>query len=135
MVIDHGQVIEEGTADELKDRTGGRSLEIEFETTAELAAAASVLQPFSAKGELQQNEQDCLLSLSVDSDTALAVRAIAALTDAGLSPADFRLHRPSLDDVFMALTGHGTETEEQQGPDSIPGHAKSGDTNTEAMNS
>jgi len=135
VVIDHGQVIEEGTADELKDRTGGRSLEIEFETTAELAAAASVLQPFSAKGELQQNEQDCLLSLSVDSDTALAVRAIAALTDAGLSPADFRLHRPSLDDVFMALTGHGTETEEQEGPDSIPGNAKSGDTNTEAMNS
>jgi len=134
VVIDHGEVIEEGTADELKDRTGGRSLEIEFANAAELGAAAVVLEGFAPPGGLHRNEQHQLLSLSVDSDTALAVRAIAALTDAGVSPADFRLHRPSLDDVFMALTGHGTEPVDQVNPDSIPAEPTTGNT-SEAVNS
>jgi len=108
VVIDHGRVIEEGTADELKDRTGGRSLEIEFTSRDDLEPASRILAGLAPGTQVQRDDAQNTLSLGVDQDTALAARVIASLSDSGLSIEDFHMARPSLDDVFLALTGHST---------------------------
>lgn len=112
VVIDHGRVIEEGTADELKDRTGGRSLEIEFTSRDDLEPAAQLMTTLAPGTQVHRDESQQTLSLAVDKDTALAARVIAALSDSGLSIEDFHLARPSLDDVFLELTGHSTDDAE-----------------------
>ncbi|MEX0767404.1 MAG: ATP-binding cassette domain-containing protein [Microthrixaceae bacterium] len=114
VVIDAGKVIEEGTADELKDRTGGRSLVIEFATSEQLSAAAQVLDTVTTAGSVHRNEVDRILSVPVEQDTALAARAISEISAAQIPIVDFYLHRPSLDDVFLTLTGYtpGSENSE-----------------------
>ena len=108
VVIDHGRVIEEGTADELKDRTGGRSLEIEFASSVDLEHAAQLMSTLAPGTQFQRDELQQMLSLAVGKDTGLAARVIAGLSEAGLPIEDFHLARPSLDDVFLELTGHST---------------------------
>lgn len=110
VVIDSGQVIEEGTADELKDRTGGRSLVIEFATSQQLAAAALLLDKLALTGSVHRNEAERIASLPVEHDTALAARAISEISAAEIPIVDFHLHRPSLDDVFLSLTGYSPAT-------------------------
>ena len=106
VVIDHGTVIEEGTADELKDRTGGRSLEVELSDAALLDAASEVVRRLSGDTP-RVDAATRTVSIPVGQDTELAARVIAGLNDASITIEDFHLERPSLDDVFLALTGHG----------------------------
>ena len=111
VVIDHGTVVEEGTADELKDRTGGRTLHIEVLDPDGLTAAAATI------AELTPTPPDVdlatrTITVAVGTDTELAATAITRLNAAGIHIDDFRLERPSLDDVFLTLTGHSAPTEE-----------------------
>jgi ABC-2 type transport system ATP-binding protein len=104
VVIDHGAVIEEGTADELKDRIGGRTLRLEVSDPSQLDAAASIVRTTGADG-IGVDHSTRSVTVPVGQDTAMAARAIAALTTDGIAIEDFHLERPSLDDVFLTLTG------------------------------
>ncbi|MEM9518806.1 MAG: ATP-binding cassette domain-containing protein [Actinomycetota bacterium] len=108
VVIDHGAVIAEGTGDELKDRVGGRSLEIELVHAAQLTTAAELLQQRTNRRP-QLDEEARLISLPVGYDTDLAASLIAQLSSASIGITDFRFHRPTLDQVFLALTGNPTD--------------------------
>ncbi|MFZ0014899.1 MAG: ATP-binding cassette domain-containing protein [Acidimicrobiia bacterium] len=107
-VIDHGKMIDEGTSDELKDRLGGNVVEVHVaaDDRAEAAAALTTV----AGGELRTEGQAFLIPAIQGSGTLTA--AVRALDDAGVSPQDIGLRRPTLDDVFLALTGHTTVDED-----------------------
>ena len=111
VVIDHGRVIEAGTADELKDRTGGRTLHIEVLDPAGLAAAAATIAEL-APTPPEVDQATRTITVAVGTDTELAATAITRLNAAGIHIDDFRLERPSLDDVFLTLTGHTGPAEE-----------------------
>jgi len=114
VVIDHGRVVEEGTADELKDRTGGRSLHIEvFDLDGLAAAARSVAETTGSEPDVDQTTRT--LTVAVGTDTELAAAVITRLSAAGVHIDDFRLERPSLDDVFLNITGHTTPTSSTAG--------------------
>jgi daunorubicin resistance ABC transporter ATP-binding subunit len=109
VVIDRGSVIEQGTADELKDRTGGRTLHLEVLDPDGLAAAAAVISEL-APSPPRVDAATRTITLDVGTDTELAASAITRLGQAGVHIDDFRLERPSLDDVFLTLTGHAGTT-------------------------
>ena len=109
VVIDHGAVIAEGTGNELKDRVGGRSLEIELVHEGQLTAAADLVQQHTNRTP-QLDDEARLISLPVGYDTDLAASLVAQLSGASIEINDFRFHRPTLDQVFLALTGKPTAT-------------------------
>lgn len=111
VVIDRGSVIEEGTADELKDRTGGRTLHLEVFDPDGLATAAAVIAEL-APAPPRVDTATRTITVDVGTDTALATAVITRVDQAGIHLDDFRLERPSLDDVFLTLTGHSGADEE-----------------------
>lgn len=106
VVIDHGRVVEEGTADELKDRTGGRTLHLEILDPAELDRAARVISELTGIAP-EVDHPTRTITVAVGADAGLAATTISRMSAEGIPLDDFRLERPSLDDVFLALTGHG----------------------------
>jgi ABC-2 type transport system ATP-binding protein len=105
-VIDHGLVIAEGTARELKASIGGEHLEVVLEQPDERAAAA--LAPL-ASGAVQVIDGGKRLRAPVVPRHGLVTAVVRALDDAGVAVDDVEMHHPSLDDVFFALTGHAAE--------------------------
>ncbi len=105
-VIDHGKVIATGTPDELKDRVGGERLEVRLSSAAEAPVAARALAPMS--DESPHIEGDTV-TLGVRRRGGVIVDAVRRLDEAGVGVEDISLRRPTLDDVFLALTGHAAE--------------------------
>ncbi|MGW0651669.1 ATP-binding cassette domain-containing protein [Streptomyces umbrinus] len=106
-VVDRGQVIADGTADELKAKTGGDRIDVVLHDAGQLGAAVALL-PFD-KATLSVDTDRRLLSAPVtDRMTALA-GAVRALEDAGIEAEDIALRRPTLDEVFLHLTGKTEE--------------------------
>jgi ABC-2 type transport system ATP-binding protein len=105
-VIDHGRVIARGTSDELKDRVGGERLEVRLEDGASGDAAVAALTFMS---DDEPRLSDGLVSLHVRERTGAIVEAVRRLDEAGVAVADLALRRPTLDDVFLALTGRAAE--------------------------
>ncbi len=106
-VIDHGRVIAEGTSRDLKASIGSNALHFHLVDPAQRAAAEAVVAAVVPDGLLPQTE---VASLAVKvPDAALAADLIGALARASIRIKDFSLGRPSLDDVFFALTGHAAE--------------------------
>ncbi len=108
-VIDHGRVIASGPPEELKDRVGGERLEIRLDDAAHAQDAVSALD--------QMADGSCgidgdVLTVGVSSSTGAILEAVRRLDDAGVGIEDISLLRPTLDDVFLALTGHAAEDEE-----------------------
>ncbi|MFB7875593.1 ATP-binding cassette domain-containing protein [Nocardia sp. NPDC056064] len=113
IVIDHGVVIAEGTADELKHRTGGSYCEIvplDLDGLPTIAAALGTLLPPENLAALTP-ESDRLTIPAPEGAKTLA-EALRRLDDAGIELVDIALRRPSLDDVFLQLTGHLATTEQ-----------------------
>jgi ABC-2 type transport system ATP-binding protein len=108
VVIDHGHVIANGTAAELKAQTGGARLEVTL--SAPHATASATLEPFVA-GAVHVSHDGRRLRAPVRSAGGLATTIVRALDDAGVTVDDVEVHQPSLDDVFFALTGHHTDTD------------------------
>jgi ABC-2 type transport system ATP-binding protein len=106
-VIDHGRLIDEGTSDELKDRLGGNVVEVHV-ADVDRGTAAGVLTGVGG-GELRTEGNALLIPAHAGPRTLTA--AVRALDDAGIEPQDIGLRRPTLDDVFLALTGHSAEEE------------------------
>jgi ABC-2 type transport system ATP-binding protein len=108
VVMDHGRVIATGTAAELKARIGGERLELTLAEGSELDAAVQALLSY-ASGEIQVDaERHCVLMPVTHGAQHLAaiVRDLDALH---ISLADLALRQPTLDDVFLSLTGHAAE--------------------------
>ncbi len=105
-VIDHGRLIAEGTSDELKDHLGGERLEVRLEEAADPEAAVRALAPMSDEPPTLEAR---LLRVSVRERGGAIVEAVHRLSEAGVGVDDLALRRPTLDDVFLALTGHAVE--------------------------
>jgi len=108
VVIDHGTVIAEGTSDELKDRVGGERLEVQLEDPADAEKAMAVLAEISAE---PPSREDHVVRSVIRRRTGLIAEAVRRLDEAGVGIEDIALRRPTLDDVFIALTGRSAEEE------------------------
>jgi ABC-2 type transport system ATP-binding protein len=111
IVIDAGRVIAEGTADELKDRLGGERLEVVVADGSRLQEARSLLGVVGS-GEVTTDVRARRLSVPVSGGTAALVDALRRLDDVGVEVQDVALHRPTLDDVFLTLTGRAVTATE-----------------------
>jgi ABC-2 type transport system ATP-binding protein len=105
-VIDHGRVIAEGTSDELKDRVGGERLEVRLDADADVETALQALAPMSDE---PPTADDKLVTLAVRRRSGTIVEAVRRLSETGVGVDDLALRRPTLDDVFLTLTGHAAE--------------------------
>jgi ABC transporter DrrB family efflux protein len=104
-VIDHGRVIAQGTGSELKDRVGGQILEVELVRAAERDSARAALAGIGC-GEPEPGERVAQLTLPAPRDGLEMIEdAASALRKAGIAVSDLGLRRPTLDDVFLQLTG------------------------------
>jgi len=108
-VIDRGHLIIEGTADELKDRIGGAVVEISV-PAAEAAFTASSLQ--RATGEQPTLEGGGQMSIPATRGAQTLLEAVRTLDGAGITPQDVVFRKPTLNDVFLTLTGHAAENGE-----------------------
>ncbi len=110
-VIDHGRVIAEGTPDALKDRVGGERLEVRLSDAQDAATAARALLPMT--DEQPATEGDTV-RITVRQGSGTIVEAVRRLDDAGVGVDDLTLRRPTLDDVFLTLTGRAAAPDDQQ---------------------
>ena len=104
-IIDRGAVIAEGTSGELKAKVGSSALSIRLVDPAQRSAASSILA--AALGSVGTTADPSALTAPA-LDTATVASAIAALAAAGIEVAEVSVGQPSLDEVFLALTGHAT---------------------------
>jgi ABC-2 type transport system ATP-binding protein len=113
VVIDHGRVIAEGTADALKSQVGGERLEITVSDEAHFESAVTVLTPLSA-GEVTVEAERRSIVVPVTGGAAVLADALRRLDAQGVPVDDVGLRRPTLDDVFLSLTGHTAEVEPEK---------------------
>src|SRR5947207_7188800 len=107
-VIDHGRVIAQGTGDQLKDRVGGQILQVELTDAAQQDAAQAVLAGAGC-GRPGPDERPNRATVPAPRDGLVLVEEAAAeLRRAGIGVSDLGLRRPTLDDVFLQLTGAAT---------------------------
>ncbi|MFI2778406.1 ATP-binding cassette domain-containing protein [Streptomyces sp. ALB3] len=107
-VIDHGKVIARGTSDQLKARTGGERVEVVVHQPDQIDPARSVLARYG-KGEISVAEHTRKLTVPVTGGAKLLAEVIRDLDTQGVEIDDIGLRRPTLDDVFISLTGHAAE--------------------------
>jgi ABC-2 type transport system ATP-binding protein len=112
-VIDHGLVIAHGTSDELKDRVGGERLEVRLGDPSQADAAVQALVPMSEGSPVAR---DSVVSAPVRSRGGVIVEAVHRLGEVGVDVEDISIRRPTLDDVFLALTGHAAEETAEEEP-------------------
>ena len=110
VVIDHGSVIAEGTSDELKDRVGGERLEVTLEDAAEADARDRGAGRDGRRAARRSTDGVVRVPVARARTGAIA-EAVRRLDAAGVGIEDIALRRPTLDDVFLALTGHAAEEE------------------------
>jgi oleandomycin transport system ATP-binding protein len=111
VVIDHGRVIAAGTPEQLKTRVGGQVLQARPADPADLAATERILGAF-ADGPDGTYTDGHLVTVRINDRSALG-QVVRSLDEAGISVDDLSLRRPSLDEVFLAVTGHVAEEEPQ----------------------
>ncbi|VXA92473.1 ATP-binding cassette domain-containing protein [Nocardioides sp. AX2bis] len=111
VVIDHGTAIARGTADELKAQTGGERVEVVLADTSRRAEAHRLLGEV-AIGEVRDSDNGRGLVAPVDGGTRSLTRVLQAFEAAGLDLLDVGLRRPTLDDVFLTLTGRSSADDE-----------------------
>jgi ABC-2 type transport system ATP-binding protein len=121
VVIDHGKVIAEGTADELKAQIGGERLDVRLEDAEDAESAVSVLAAMCIDSPTVEG---FTVSAPVRTHRGMIAEAVRRLDEAGVGIDDISLHRPTLDDVFIALTGHAAAVEPSSTELKIPEEAQ-----------
>ncbi len=111
LVIDHGKAIAEGTADDLKSRVGAERIEVTVTDAATLERARQVLARF-AVGEQQVDARSRSLITPIAGGATALAEALHELNRARVAVQDVGLRRPTLDDVFLTLTGHAADPTE-----------------------
>jgi ABC-2 type transport system ATP-binding protein len=106
VVIDSGRIVARGTSDELKERIGGQVFEITLADSTDLAATAQALDLLGVVAEL--NAETASLSATVG-NAAAVTNVVKAIDAVGVVPRRLEVSSPSLDDVFLSITGAGTD--------------------------
>jgi ABC-2 type transport system ATP-binding protein len=108
VVIDHGGVIAEGTSDELKAQIGGERLDVRLEDPSDAERAVAALAEMCVE---HPSVTDHTVSAPVRTHSGMIAEAVRRLDAADVGIDDISLHRPTLDDVFISLTGHAAAVE------------------------
>jgi ABC-2 type transport system ATP-binding protein len=108
VVIDHGKAIARGTADELKLQIGGERVELVVSDAASVPKARQALVEVCGGGEVQVDELSRSLTVPAPDGPQTLMEVLRKLDSEGITLDDVGLRRPSLDDVFLTLTGHAT---------------------------
>jgi ABC-2 type transport system ATP-binding protein len=108
-VLDHGRVIAEGTPQSMKADLGATVLEVGLPTIDDAARTGTILDALGPHSALVNGT---LAEVTVDNGPQAAMVALRALDAEGIAPQTFNLREPSLDDVFLSLTGHRSEAED-----------------------
>jgi len=116
-VIDRGRVIAAGSSDELKDHVGGERLDVTLESQTDVEAAIAALEPIAAE---RPAFADGVLRVPLRQRRGAIAEAVRRLDAAGVEVEDVALHRPTLDDVFLTLTGRAAERAEENGEGEEP---------------
>ena len=114
MVIDQGRDIAQGTPDELKTLVGGERIEVTVVSSSDLPRSQEVMRRF-AVGELATEVRNRKVTAPISGGAAVLTRALRALDAEGIDLHDVGLRRPTLNDVFLTLTGHAAEPTGKQG--------------------
>jgi ABC-2 type transport system ATP-binding protein len=112
-VVDHGKIIARGTADELKSHVGGERIEVVVHERDALARAIEVLAQTAGEQPIV-DEHTRKLTVPAHGGAARLVQVVRDLDEAGIGIDDIGLRRPTLDDVFLSLTGHASAVEETE---------------------
>ena len=107
-VVDHGKIIARGTADELKTQVGGERIEVVVDHREDIVRATSLIRHFGV-GDVVVDAHTRKLTLPSTGGAQTLVQVVSALTDADIVIDDIGVRRPTLDDVFLSLTGHAAE--------------------------
>ncbi|CAM5424966.1 ATP-binding cassette domain-containing protein [Streptomyces abikoensis] len=113
-VVDHGKVIARGTSDQLKARTGGERVEVVVRNPEHIPLADGVLRGFG-KGTSSVEKHTRKVTVPVSGGAKLLAEVIRELDGRGIDIDDIALRRPTLDDVFISLTGHAAEADAGEG--------------------
>jgi ABC-2 type transport system ATP-binding protein len=112
-VIDHGRVIAEGTSEELKRRVGGERLEVTLADSAQADAACAALVELARE---RPSAEDSVLRVPISERRGAIANAVRRLDEASVGIEDIAIRLPTLDDVFLTLTGKPPEPEDDGGP-------------------
>ena len=115
-VVDQGKIIARGTADELKSQVGGERIEVVIHDRAELARAVEVLSP-GGSARATVDEHTRRITIPASGGATRLVQVVRDLDEAGIVIDDIGLRRPTLDDVFLTMTGHEAEHAAQEAAD------------------
>jgi ABC-2 type transport system ATP-binding protein len=117
-VLDHGTTIAEGTSDELKRQVGGEWLEVTLEDRGQVRPAIDALT------EIASGKPTCddgvVVRLPIEQRDGSIAKAVRRLDGAGISVDDLAVRQPTLDDVFISLTGHAAEHQNGDGQEREP---------------
>ncbi|MFJ8865644.1 ATP-binding cassette domain-containing protein [Streptomyces sp. NPDC102473] len=127
-VIDRGRAIADDSPDRLKDRVGGDRIEVVVAEPADLPAVAEAVDRVAGGGPVVTEAPDRRVHAQVADRVAALTQVARTLQDEGIAVEDIGLRRPSLDDVFLRLTGHGTETAQDAGTGQNTGTAQDAGT-------
>jgi ABC-2 type transport system ATP-binding protein len=106
-VVDHGKIIARGTADELKSQVGGERIEVVVRDRAAIEPARAILARDSGESTLDEHTRK--LTVPAHGGAQTLVQIVRDFDEAGIHIDDIALRRPTLDDVFLSLTGHAAE--------------------------
>jgi ABC-2 type transport system ATP-binding protein len=123
VVIDGGKVIAKGTSETLKDSVGGNRIEVVLRDAAMLQTAATALAPLG-NGAPKIDELDRRVTVPVTGGSTVLVDVVRSLDAAGVVLEDMALRRPTLDDVFLAVTGHSAEDKAEAAASKAKGRQK-----------
>jgi ABC-2 type transport system ATP-binding protein len=114
-VIDYGKLIAEGTSAQLKKKLGGDMVEFELKNKADFEKALVAVDKFCNQNR-QINEAELTIKIPVKNSAEDLLTVTKMIDDYGIKPSNISLHKPTLDDVFLALTGKKAQSKEQKKP-------------------
>jgi ABC-2 type transport system ATP-binding protein len=123
-VMDHGCVIAQGTSDELKEQIGGERLELTVAPGSNLQTASQTLRPYAVGGEVQIDEEHRHLTAPLIQGGQKLARIIRDFEAARIILEEFALRRPTLDDVFLSLTGRAATNANHNGESKPEGSSR-----------
>jgi ABC-2 type transport system ATP-binding protein len=112
-VVDHGRIIASGTADELKGQVGGERIEVVVHDRDVLPRAIELLGSIAGEAPIV-DEHTRKLTVPAHGGAARLVQVVRDLDEAGIGIDDIALRRPTLDDVFLSLTGHASVVDDTE---------------------
>jgi ABC-2 type transport system ATP-binding protein len=117
-VLDHGRTIAEGTSDELKRMVGGEWIEVTLEDRSQVSGAIEALTDMASGSP--SCDDGVIVRLPIEERDGSIAEAVRRLDGAGISVEDLAVRQPTLDDVFISLTGHAAEHENGGDPEREP---------------